>query len=224
MNQQKIGKFIASCRKEKKLTQAVLAERLGITDRAVSKWETGKCMPDISLIPELCEVLEININELLSGERLNMMNYQKMAEENLMQLQKQEELNNKKLLHLELVIGIMSIVFYFLMIFALCWDKLSQGETRLSFSDMEGWKIVFFIISSVIFLTGIFYCVKLEHDAGYYECPNCKKVYVPTMKAVFFAPHIGFNRSMKCPYCNQKGYHKKVLFKQKETQNENKTF
>ncbi len=213
MNQQKIGKFIASCRKEKKLTQAVLAEKLGITDRAVSKWETGKSMPDISLIPELCEALEININELLSGERLNMMNYQKMAEENLMQLQKQEELNNKKLLHLELVIAIMSTVFYFLMIFALCWDKILLGQTRISFSEMEGWKIVFFIISTMIFLIGIFYCVKLEHDTGYYECPNCKKVYVPTMKTVFFAPHIGFNRSMKCPYCNQKGYHKKVLYK-----------
>ena len=214
MNQQKIGKFIASCRKEKHLTQAVLAERLGITDRAVSKWETGKCMPDISLIPELCEALEININELLSGERLNMMNYQKMAEENLMQLQKQEELNNKKLLHLEMIIGILSCVFYFLMIFALNWDKLSQGETHLSLSDMEGWKIVFFIISTIIFLISICCCVKLEHDTGYYECPNCQKVYVPTMKAVFFAPHIGFSRNMKCPYCNQRGYHKKVLYKE----------
>lgn len=213
MNQQKIGKFIASCRKEKKLTQAVLAEKLGITDRAVSKWETGKCMPDISLIPELCEALEININELLSGERLNMMNYQKMAEENLIRLQEQEELNNKKLLHLEIIIGIISTVFYFLMIFALCWEELSQGETRLSFSDMEGWKMVFFIISTIIFLTGVCYCVKLEHDTGYYECPNCKKAYVPTMKTVFFAPHMGFSRNMKCPYCNQKGYHKKVLYK-----------
>lgn len=218
MNQQKIGKFIASCRKEKKLTQAVLAEQLGITDRAVSKWETGKCMPDISIIPELCEALEININELLSGERLNMMNYQKMAEENLMQLKTQEELNNKKLLHLELVIGITSTVFYFLMIFALCWDKLSEGKTRLPFSDMEGWKIVFFIISTVIFLIAMSYCLKIEHDAGYYECPNCKKLYVPTMKAVVFAPHIGLNRKMLCPYCNQKGYHKKVLYKENESE------
>mgnify|MGYP002857329070 FL=1 len=147
MNQQKVGKFIAQCRKEKGYTQAVLAEKLGITDRAVSKWETGKCMPDVSIMLELCELLEINVNELLSGERITMKNYQKMAEENLMQLQKQEELGNKKLLHMEIVIGVVSITFYFLMIFALCWDKLMEGETRLSFSDMEGWKFVFFIIT-----------------------------------------------------------------------------
>ena len=216
MNQQKVGKFIAQCRKEKGYTQAVLAEKLGITDRAVSKWETGKCMPDVSIMLELCELLEININELLSGERITMTNYQKMAEENLIKLQRQEELNNKKLLNMEIVIGVTSIAFYFLMIFALCWDKLMQGETRLSFSDMEGWKVVFFIVSTIIFLGGTFYCVKLEHDAGYYECPHCKKQYVPTMKAVVLAPHIGRSRSMKCPYCNQKGYHKKVLTKESE--------
>lgn len=68
MNQTEIGKFIARCRKEKKLTQAQLAEKLNITDRAVSKWETGKSMPDSSIMLELCEILGITVNELLSGE------------------------------------------------------------------------------------------------------------------------------------------------------------
>jgi len=81
MDQVKIGKFIASCRKEQGMTQAVLADKLGISDRAVSKWETGKSMPDSSIMLELCGYLQINVNELLSGERISMENYDKKAEE-----------------------------------------------------------------------------------------------------------------------------------------------
>ena len=86
MNQIKIGKFIASCRKEQGMTQANLAEKLGITDRAVSKWENGKSMPDSGIMLELCELLEINVNELLSGEKIDMNNYEEKTEENLRQV------------------------------------------------------------------------------------------------------------------------------------------
>ena len=84
MDQIKIGKFIASCRKEQGMTQAVLAEKLGISDRAISKWETGKAMPDSGIMLELCELLKINVNELLSGERIMAEAYDKRAEENLL--------------------------------------------------------------------------------------------------------------------------------------------
>lgn len=94
MDQVKIGTFIAQCRKEKKLTQAQLAEMLNITDRAVSKWETGKSMPDSSIMLELSEILGITVNELLSGERICTECYEKKADENLIALKKQEE-NNK---------------------------------------------------------------------------------------------------------------------------------
>ena len=77
MDQTEIGKFIAKCRKKKKLTQAQLAERLGITDRAVSKWETGKSMPDSSIMLELCEILGITVNALLSGEEIDMGSFEK---------------------------------------------------------------------------------------------------------------------------------------------------
>ena len=70
MNQEKIGNFIATCRKEKGLTQLQLAEELGVTDRSVSNWENGKCMPDLSLFNPLCEKLGITINEFLAGERI----------------------------------------------------------------------------------------------------------------------------------------------------------
>ena len=91
MEQEMIGKFIAACRKEKGLTQMQLAEKLNITNRAVSKWETGKSMPDVSLMLDLCDILGINVNELLSGERITMEDYQKRAEENLMELQAKKE-------------------------------------------------------------------------------------------------------------------------------------
>lgn len=79
MEQEMIGKFIAACRKEKGLTQMQLAEKLNITNRAVSKWETGKSMPDVSLMLDLCDILGINVNELRSGERITMEDYQKRA-------------------------------------------------------------------------------------------------------------------------------------------------
>ena len=96
MNQTEVGKFIAKCRKEKALTQAQLAEKLHITDRAVSKWETGKSMPDSSILLELCEILGITVNELLSGERLAVESYEKKADENLIALKRKEEKHRKK--------------------------------------------------------------------------------------------------------------------------------
>ncbi len=99
MNQIEIGKFIAKCRKEKKLTQAQLAEKLNITDRAVSKWEMGKNMPDTSIMLELCEILGITVNELLSGEKIDMENYEKYekkVDENLIALKRKDENNMTK--------------------------------------------------------------------------------------------------------------------------------
>ena len=91
MNQTKTGTFISECRKEKRMTQAQLAEKLNITDRAVSKWETGKSMPDSSVMLELCEILGITVNELLSGERIDMESYEKKADENLIALKRKDE-------------------------------------------------------------------------------------------------------------------------------------
>ena len=86
MNQEKIGKFISVCRKNKKMTQSKLAEKLGVSDKSVSKWETGKCMPDLSLFKTLCEELEITINELLSGEKIDKKDYQSKLEENFVNI------------------------------------------------------------------------------------------------------------------------------------------
>ena len=110
MNQEKIGKFIASCRKECGYTQAALGEKLGITDRAVSKWETGKSLPDASIMLELCNLLKISVNELLTGEHIAMENYKEKAEENLLELQAKEVKAQKSLFRTELVFIVIAIL------------------------------------------------------------------------------------------------------------------
>lgn len=112
MEQQMIGKFILTCRKEKGLTQMQLAEKLNITNRAISKWETGKSMPDVSLMLDLCNILGITVNELLSGERIAMENYQERAEENLMELQsKKEKVQREYNSILKILIAAFSLLF-----------------------------------------------------------------------------------------------------------------
>ena len=103
MNQEKIGKLISECRKEKGLTQLQLAEKLNITNRAVSKWETGKSCPDASIMMELCDILGITVNDLLSGERITMENYQKNAENNLVELCRKKDKAQKYLLKFVLI-------------------------------------------------------------------------------------------------------------------------
>ena len=103
----KIGKFIAERRKAKELTQLQLAEKLNITDRAVSKWETGKSLPDSSIMLELCKELEITVNDLLSGEVVTMEDYNKEMEKKLVEMVKEKEKADKHLLRLEVVRGVL---------------------------------------------------------------------------------------------------------------------
>ena len=113
MDQIKIGKFIAECRKKNNLTQAQLAERLNITDRAISKWENGKSMPDTSIMIELCSELNINVNDLLCGEKISKDAYNKQLEQNIIDMIKQKEASDKRLLTMEIVMGVLiSIVFF----------------------------------------------------------------------------------------------------------------
>ena len=91
MDQIKIGRFIAERRKMKDFTQSQLAEKLGITDRAVSKWETGRSLPDSSIMLELCEILEITVNDLLCGEVVSMTEYNKEMEKKMLELVKEKE-------------------------------------------------------------------------------------------------------------------------------------
>ena len=202
MNQEKIGKFILECRKNKKLTQAQLAEKLDITDRAISKWETGKCMPDSSIMLELCEILGISVNELLSGEMIEMKDYDKKAEENLLNMAKREEKQNKKLLFYENIIGIISSVTFIVLIIVAAY--LVQSLIA---------RIILFIIAFLIFIMGVSVALKIETETGYYECENCHNKYIPSYKSVYFAMHIGKIRYLKCPKCGKRTWNRKVLNK-----------
>ena len=204
MDQVKIGKFIADCRKRANLTQMQLAEKLGITDRAISKWETGKALPDSSIMLELCGLLGITVNDLLSGEVISVENYNQEMEKKLLEMVKQKEQADKRLLAVEVFIGITATAILFALIFA------------AAFVQMETWaRISLILVGFALFLSGCFYALRIEQVAGYYECQKCGNKYVPTYKAVNLAPHLGRTRKMKCPQCGEKSWQKKVLSKDK---------
>ncbi|MBP3463387.1 MAG: helix-turn-helix transcriptional regulator [Clostridia bacterium] len=202
MDQVKIGKFIAQCRKNKKLTQVQLAEKLNITDRAISKWETGNGMPDSSVMLDLCEILGISVNELLSGEVIKMENYDLKAEENLIELKKQKEDSDRNMLSLELVIGYISSISFLVLVFV------------ASFLEMPSMiRVLLIILGGIIFAIGVTNAIKIEQIAGYYECNKCHYKYIPSYNKVLFSMHYGRTRYMKCPKCNSRSWNKKILTK-----------
>ena len=203
MDQAKIGRFIAECRKNVGLTQMQLAEKLGITDRAVSKWERGKAMPDSSIMLELCDVLKISVNDLLSGETVTMDNYNKELENNLLEIIKQKEQADKRLLSLEIFLGVVVSVILFTVVFV------------AAYVQMTDWlKIVIIVTGIILFAIGTAYAIRIEQTAGYYECTKCRHRYVPSYQSVLFAAHINRTRYMRCPKCNKKSWQKKVLSKE----------
>ncbi|MCM1039222.1 MAG: helix-turn-helix domain-containing protein [Roseburia sp.] len=205
MDQIKTGRFIASCRKEQGMTQAALAEKLGISDRAVSKWETGKSMPDSGIMLELCELLQINVNELLSGERIMTEAYDKRAEENLLAMRKEVEEKNRQMLRTEYWIGAPATIAGL----AMC--------VLAAYVDMPVWIRTFVIVFAITMIFAVaFIAVGIEQKAGYYECQNCQHRQVPTYWQANLAMHVGRTRYMKCPACGKYSWQKKVLTKDKE--------
>ena len=202
MDQIKIGRFIAECRRLQGLTQAQLAEKLNITDRAVSKWENGRSLPDSSLMPLLCDILSISINELFSGERITMDNYTKELEKNLLEMAKQKEDADKRLLTLEWIIGILSLIVLFVPIFIAAYAPIADY--------LRGILIVSGFVPAIV---GFAFAIRIEQTAGYYACRACNYKYVPTYKAVTMAPHMGRTRKMRCPKCGKVTWQKKVVSK-----------
>ena len=202
MNQEKIGAFIARRRKEKKLTQAKLASYLGITERAVSKWERSKGLPDPVYMLELCRLLDISVNELLTGEFIEETKYQQKAEDNLLIMAKQEVKQTKKMFFYENVIGIGSTIIFAILIFM-----------SVYFVENGGIKILLFIFAFLFLITGVSIALKIETEEGYYECQKCHHKYIPSYRQVYFAMHIGRTRYMKCPHCQKRSWQKKIYSK-----------
>lgn len=202
MDQLKIGKFIAECRKQKKLTQLQLADKLGITDKAISKWERGIAMPDASIMLELCDILCISVNELLNGERINMENSNKKNEQLLLDMAKELETKNKIIWSSMWAIIIVSMT------------ALIAGIFIAAFLIPEGiWQLVTIIGICIVFLIPCFYALKLEVSVGAYKCKICGHEIVPTYKEVLMAKHRGFTRHLMCPKCNKRTWCKKILKK-----------
>ena len=202
MDQVKIGKFIAKCRKNNNLTQMQLAEKLNITDRAISKWENGKAMPDSGIMLDLCNELKISVNELLSGELIKMDNYNEKLELNLIDMVKQKEQSDKRLLAMEILIGVLISIVFFALIFI------------AAFVEMKDWLRITLIITGFIpFIIMVPFAIRIEQIAGYYECQKCHNKYIPKYSSVFWAMHMGRTRYLKCPKCGEKSWSKKVLTK-----------
>ena len=200
MDQIKIGRFIADCRKKASLTQVQLAEKLGITDKAISKWERGIAMPDTSIMLTLCDILSISVNELLSGEKISMENSDQKNEQLLFDMAKEMEQKNKT-------------------IWTSMWVIMGIGMTALvaglfvaAFLIPEGvWQLLTILGVVIVFLVPCFYALKLEVSVGAYKCKECGCEIVPTYSEALWAMHSGTTRYLKCPKCNKRTWCKKVL-------------
>ena len=200
MDLRKIGKFIAKMRQEKGFTQESLAEELDISNRSISKWERGICLPETAKMPELCKLFGITINDLFSGEIVDMKNNEKKLEENLLELAQQKEQKDKQLLSLEWVLAIIAVVT--LMSFVIIAAAIEMPEwTR--------WIIMG--TGFVVFIVTMLFGLRIEQIAGYYKCEECGHKYVPKYWPVFFAMHMGRTRHLRCPKCGKKSWQKKVL-------------
>ena len=199
MDQIKIGKFIASMRKEQSMTQRQLADVLNISDKTVSKWECGNGMPEVALMLPLCEVLRINVNELLSGERLDGADYQRKAEENMMELVREREESKKKII-LAVVVCVLTIL---------------SGVTIILVSgllEMSTWlRAVLIAIAAIVTVGGIGVACVLDMSAGTFECRKCGTRFVPSSAAYIAGVHTITTRKLKCPHCGQIPYCKKRL-------------
>lgn len=203
MNQVKIGRFIAECRKKNNLTQMQLAEKLNITDRAVSKWENGKSMPDSSVMLDLCGILKITVNDLLSGEIVSVDNYNENLEKNLLEMVKEKEQADKRFLSLEILIGVLSMII------------MLGFMIPAAYIPMENWLRICLIVAGVVIaMVGIMFAIRIEQTAGYYKCAKCGHRYVPSYSSVLWAMHINRTRYMKCPKCNKFSWNKKVISKE----------
>lgn len=191
MDQIQIGKFIAESRKSRNLTQRQLADALSISDKTISKWECGKGLPEVSLMLPLCAALDITVNDLLSGEKVSLIDYPKKAEANMMNLMKENE-ENRKRMALSIITGVITII-------AVC-----ALITIASFLDLPAVvRIILIVFSVAVATAGIAAVIMLDIQAGYFECPYCKELFIPSMDEYIKGYHTFTKRRLTCPKCGK---------------------
>ena len=199
MDYKKIGNFISSERKNKKLTQAKLAEKIFVSEKTISKWENGNGIPDVNSLTKLCEVFNVSLNELLCGERIIMENNQQ-NEKLILNMAKELEIKNKIIWKSMWVIMAISV------------SALIGGILIAGFLIPSGiWQLVTIITCCVVFLIPCFYALKLEVSIGVYRCKNCGCEIIPTYSQALISMHMGTTRYLKCPSCNKRSWCKKVI-------------
>ena len=152
MNQEKIGKFIAECRRKKNMTQQELAEKLGVSDRTIGNWENGRNMPDLSLFKPLCDELDISLNDLMSGEVVKSKEYQEKLEENIINT---ISYTNKKLENKNNIIGLLLIIF----------GVLISLSAIAIFPSESSWGAIYSVFGAIISLLGVSrFTKKLNHS------------------------------------------------------------
>ena len=205
MDQIVIGRFIASERKRKGYTQRQLADAIGISDKTISKWERGNGFPEVSLLLPLCDELDITVNELLSGERFSEEEYQKKAEENMVNMIREREENKRKAIQ-TLVTGVIATVAFVTINMVVAYYSHLMSTPVI---------VLLEIIAIAIFISGILVAMKGERTLGYYQCKNCEELFVPSFGAYSMGMHLGTTRHLRCPHCGQKTWCKKVFSQEK---------
>ena len=193
MEPTRIGRFIAERRKALGLTQRQLAEQLSVSDKAVSKWETGRGLPDVLLMPPLCAVLGITVNDLLSGERVGEGDYRKKAEENMMELMRENAENRQRLLQ-SIACGGVTVV-------AVC--ALVALAAFLPLPALA--RVALLLLAMATAVVGIWAAATLDARAGWFECPHCGELFAPAMADYVKGLHTFTRRRLTCPHCGQTG-------------------
>ena len=193
MEPTRISRFIAERRKALGLTQRQLAEQLSVSDKAVSKWETGRGLPDVLLMPPLCAALGITVNDLLSGERVGEGDYRKKAEENMMELMRENAENRQRLLQ-SIACGGVTVV-------AVC--ALVALAAFLPLPALA--RVALLLLAMATAVVGIWAAATLDARAGWFECPHCKELFAPAMADYVKGRHTFTRRRLTCPHCGQTG-------------------
>lgn len=194
----KIGQFIKSLRKENSLTQREVAERLNVSEKTISKWETGNGMPEVSIMLPLCKLFGISINELLSGERLDEKQYVEKAEENMAMLVDRTTPRKK------IVISTISCILVIL-------SSLALILISALFITQIWLKFVVIGIALTVVIADIAVILLVAVSTEIYECEKCGKKFVPTLTAYILAPHTLKRRYLKCPHCGKKSWNNSRL-------------
>lgn len=189
----KIGYFIRECRKNKNLTQKQLADKLYVESKTISKWETGKGLPDVSIMKNLCNELGISLSELFIGDYIKEESNDLLIEKLIIDELKKEKIQNKKKLIGEILIGcafIGSVITLILLV------GIVSIATYL--------KIILIVLSLIFIFVGLFGLVLLDVNIGYFECAECHERFIPSIKDYVFGMHTLKKRKLKCPICGKK--------------------